>query len=301
MASHYHSDHSGSSAQSAEQTGTGSLPRSQPRSLTDGFIVSQNRTRIPSSYGPLGQSTGFSTAAALLAAEESGTSSTHDAEVPINYSPSTNVGPALSASRDAGDRTTLRIYREPFVIRPDTSFIPSNVETSEVRGYITRAASEISPNLQNLTDTFDSLASESSVSGGRSRVVSSGLITTSNRDFSSSSSNSQGALGPAQALEQFNIYARQQGLTVIEDDIEDEETGKIIHCISFFVKIVSLISSVETNQHPQLKPQLKTPKPPPKPPPKPLPKPLYPKIVQFDFSKNRARAPRWPYPPSQKL
>ena len=33
------------------------------------------------------------------------------------------------------------------------------------------------------------------------------------------------------ALEQYNMHVRQLGLTLIED----EETGKIIHCVSFVV------------------------------------------------------------------
>ncbi|MCJ1427505.1 hypothetical protein MMC29_005408 [Sticta canariensis] len=298
MASHYLSDHSSSSAQSTEHAGTGNPPRPRPRSSNDRFIVSQNRTRVPSAYRPLDQSAGLPTAVALLAAE-SRTSSTHDAEEPFNYSPSTNVGPALPVSRDAGDRTTLRTYRngirgrtikvdaggedrsyrksrrtrlnEDLVatelgtsstyhtegrpihysssgnVRPapsasrdagdrptsrtyrDQVAIPSNVKTRpEARDYRPRVASEISPTFQNLTDTFDSLASESSVSDGRCRAVSSGSITTSNRDFSSSSSSSHGALGPAQALEQFNMYAREQGLTLIEDEETDEETASPI-------------------------------------------------------------------------
>ena len=282
--------------------------------------MSQNRTRVPSTYRPLDQPAGLSTAVALLAAE-SRTSSTHDAEGPTNYSPSTDVGPALSVSRDAGDRTKLRTYRNPIEGRTtnvdaggeDRSYresrgsrpsedlvapelgtsstyhaegrtfnqsssrnarpvpsasrdagdrltsrtyreqvaIPSDVKTGpESRDYRPRVASEISPTFENPTDTFDSVASESSVSDGRNRSVSWGSITTSNRDFSSSSSSSYGALSPAQALEQFNTLAAELGLAVIED----EETGKIIHCISFVVKIVSLTSSVKTNQHPKLKP-----------------------------------------------
>lgn len=336
MAFPYRSDHLNSSAQSTEHAGTEDPPRPRPRPSNDRFIVSQNRTRVPSTYRPLDQSAGLSTAVALLAAE-SRTSSTHDAEGPTDYSLATNVGPALSVSRDAGDRTALRSYRNEVASeRPNTyrtfnvdaegedrSYresrgtrsdedlmtteletsstyhaeerpihysssgngrpapsasrdagerstsrtyrdqvaIPSNVKTGpEARDYRPRVASEISPTFQNPTDTFDSLASESSVSDGRTRVVSSGSITMSNRDFSISSSSSHGAVGPAQALEEFNIHARQQGLTLIED----EETGKIIHCVSFVVKIVLLMSSVQTNQHPQLKP-------------------LYPKTVQFDF------------------
>ena len=256
------------------------------------FFVSENRTRVPSMYRPLDQSAGLTTAAALLATEST-TSSTHDAESTINQSTLTSIGPIPSVSRPAGDRTTSRSQLDDFAAEHTNTGSEGrtfNVDAGgedrsyrEFRG--TRADAGLVATELGTSSTYhvkrrpaihylSSGTLRPTTSASRSRIFISSSINVDASNWGSS----HGALGPAQALEQYNTHARELGLTLIED----EKTGKIIHRVSFVVEIVSLTSSVKTKQPPQ-------------------PKPLFRKIVLLDFSKNPARAPRRPYHPSQNL
>lgn len=246
MAFHYHSNDSTSSTRSAKPADIDDTSRLRSRSSKDKFLVSQNRTRIPSTNMPRRESRGIQTAEDLLAAEP-GTSSTHQAGRPINYSFPRNVGPASSAWRDAGDLTTLRTQQNDIAAaRPNarggrmTSNMDDGVEDWD---YGQRPATEIPRTVRNLADISTSLGSESSTSDGVSRVVSTGSITTNSRDFSGSSSSSQGQTA-ARALEKYNTYARENGLSLLED----EEIGNTTHCIKFVMKTVLLTSSIKPSK-----------------------------------------------------
>lgn len=239
MASIYRSNHSTSSARSAEPAELADMddiPRLRPRS-SDKFLVSHSRTRVPSIYMPHDEFRGIRTAGDLLNAEP-GTSRTHQNERFVNHSLSRNVGPGSSASSDAGDRSTLRTQRhEIAAARPNThgKSIMSKVD-GEVEDH---DDTEIRRTVQTIGDISDALGDASLTNPDAFRVVSAGSMSTSNRDFSGSSSSSQ--THASNALESFNTYARQNGWR----PLEDEETGNRIHCIPSAVKIVLLTSSLK--------------------------------------------------------
>ncbi|MCJ1269249.1 hypothetical protein MMC22_009139 [Lobaria immixta] len=213
MAYVYRSDHSTSSAQSTEPVPIGENSRSRSLSSTDRFHVSQNRTRIPSVYMPHHEFRGIQTAADLLAAE----SSSHPAGRYSNDTMSRNIGPASSASRDEGDPTTLRIQRDEIAVeRPN----------ADGRGTISNVGGRVED--RGRADLSEPSGSGSSVSEGISRAISTGSVTTSNRDFSGSSSGSQGEVA-TKALKQYNTYASQHGLSLLEDEATASEPEKHSH------------------------------------------------------------------------
>lgn len=222
MASIYRSNHSNSSALSAEPAEPAVMDdtsRLRPRPSKDKFAISQSRTRVPSVYISHHESRGIMTAEDLLAAEPR-TSSTHQTEKLTDYSLSRNVGPTSSASRNAGDLTESRSQRnEIAVTRPNAGGrgMISTGDGGVDRYHRSRDATEIPRTVQNLADLSDSLGSESSTSDGLSRVFSAGSITTSSRDFSGSSSSSQGQVA-TKAFDEYNEYARQHGLSPLEDE-----------------------------------------------------------------------------------
>ena len=211
-----------------------------------------------------------------LVATELGTSSTYHVKrrPAIHYLSSGTLRPTASTSRGARDRLLPpfnvdargddRSYGESRETRADGGLMATELGKSSTYHAKRRPAIHYS----------SSGTLRPTTSASRSRIFISSSINVDASNWGSS----HGALGPAQALEQYNTHARELGLTLIED----EKTGKIIHRVSFVVEIVSLTSSVKTKQPPQ-------------------PKPLFRKIVLLDFSKNPARAPRRPYHPSQNL
>lgn len=225
MAYVYRSDHSTSSAQRTEPVHIGENSRSRSLSSTDRFHVSQNRTRIPSIYMPRHEFRrhefrGIQTAADLLAAE-AGTSSSHPAGRYSNDTMSRNIGPASSASRDEGDPTTLRTHGdENAVERPN----------ADGRGMISNVGGRVED--RGRADLSEPSGSGSSVSDGISRAISTGSVTTSNRDFSGSSSGSQGEVA-TKALKQYNTYASQHGLSLLEDEAiaseSENQTNRPLH------------------------------------------------------------------------
>lgn len=159
------------------------------------------------------------TAEDLLAAEP-GTSSTQQAEKLTDHSLSRNVGPTSSVSRYTGDLTELRSQRNEIAVAHPNAGDRGKMLTGDDgvdRYRRSRDATEIPRTVQNLADLSDSLGSESSTSDGLSRVFSAGSITTSSRDFSGSSSSSQGQVA-TKAFDQYNEYARQHGLSLLQDE-----------------------------------------------------------------------------------
>lgn len=214
------------------------ISRLRPHS-SDKYLISQSRTRVPSIYMPHDESRGFQTAKDLLDAEP-GTSRTHQNQRLNDYSLSRNVGPGSSASSDAGDLSRLRTQRnEIAAARPNTGGRAMPKVDGEVED---DKDTEIRRTVQTPEDISNALGHASSTNPAASRVVSAGSMSTSNRDVSSSSNSSQ--TQATNAFETFNTYARQNGLT----PLEDEETGNRIHCISSVVKIVLLTSSLKLRQ-----------------------------------------------------
>lgn len=220
MAYAYQSAYSTSSAQSTESVHIGENSRLRSLSLKDKFYVSQNRTRVPSTNMPRHESKEIQTAENLLAAE-TGVSISHRAGRHTNDSMSRNVGPATSASRDAVGPTTLRTQRNEIAVeRPN----------ADGRGMISNVGRRVED--RGGADPSEPSGSGSSISDGLSRAISIDSVTTSNRDFSGSSSGSQGEVA-TKALKQYNTYATQRGLSLLED----EEIGNKFHSISSFIKL----------------------------------------------------------------
>ena len=252
MVSPYHSSYStlSASAEPAEPAHIDDTSRLRFRSSKDKFFVSQSRTRLPSSQTPRHKFRGIRTAEDLLAAA-SGTSRSHQAGRSTSDSMSEIVGPAPSASRDTGDLTQLRTQNDQTAVdhrNAGTSGMISNANSrlNDKR----REAMEISRTDQDPTHFSVPLRSGSSSSDNFSRVGSKGSTSTSNRDFSGSSSSSEVGLA-TKALQEFNEYARHYNLS----PLEDEESGNTFHSISSVGKIVLLTPSLKTNQSLPVDPQ----------------------------------------------
>lgn len=248
MASPYRSNNSTSSAPSAaEPADMADTSRPHSHSSQDKYIVSRNRTRVPSVRMPRPESRTIKTAGDLLAAEpgRTGPSPSHQAAPPKTHSVSRDVRPSSSTSRSAGDLSTSRTQRSEIPgassnagVRQILSNTDGGHEDANYRG---RAATEISRTDQILAAPSMSLgSSESSTSGGLSRAVSSGSFATS-RDFSGSSSSSNDHV--TYAFRKYNEHAHNMNLSPLEEEeFKEDDTGNKIHCISFIVKIALLTS-----------------------------------------------------------
>lgn len=245
MVSPYHSSYStfSASAEPAEPAHIDNTSRLRFRSSKDKFLVSQNRTRLPSSKMPRHESSVIPTAADLVAAQP-GTSRSHQAGRSTSDSMSEIVGPAPSASRETGDLTQLRTQIDQTTVDRQNAGTRGMISNPNSRiDDKRREAMEIPQTDQDLIDFSVPLRSGSSSSDNFSRVGSKGSTSTSNRDFSGSSSSSEVGLA-TKALQEFNEYARHYDLSLLED----EESGNSFHSIPSVGKIVLLTSSLKTNQ-----------------------------------------------------
>ncbi|MCJ1461935.1 hypothetical protein MMC07_000535 [Pseudocyphellaria aurata] len=220
MADTYNSTSSAPSA--AKPADMADTSRLHSHSSLEDYAVGRIRTRVPSGRKPHPGSRALTTASDLLAAEP-GRVDTHQAAQPQNLSVSRNVGPLSSVSRSAGDLSTLGTQRiEIPRASPNAGsrqILSYSDSGREVMDYRRRAAVELTRD-QILPALSASLgSSESSASGGPPRVISTGSINR-NRDVSGSSSSSQDL--PALAFQKYNDYARQLGLSTLEEGRTDE-------------------------------------------------------------------------------